>query len=222
MTLRAVIALAALCVCLVLRAAGFNFDQLEQTAVKRYGAKAGTAIRDWRAALNDVRSVGEMEKLRFINAYINGRVTFMDDQVVWAQNDYWATPLESLSRAQGDCEDYVIAKYFSLKYLGVPVAKLRLTYVKARMGGASSGIIQAHMILAYYQTPDAEPLVMDNLISEIRPASRRPDLDPVFSFNNEGVYTAGAQAAGTAGGASGLTRWRDLLTRMQSEGFDTN
>ena len=219
---RAAIAFATLCVCLVLRAAGFNFDQLHQTAVKRFGAQAGVAIRDWQAALNDIRAAGEMEKLRFINAYINGRVAFMDDQVVWNQNDYWATPLESLSRAQGDCEDYVIAKYFSLKHLGVPVAKLRLTYVRARMGGPASSVIQAHMILAYYPTPDAEPLVMDNLISEIRPASRRPDLDPVFSFNNEGVYTAGAQASSAAGGASGLTRWRDLMTRMQVEGFDTN
>lgn len=222
MIFRSLAALAALCVCLLLRAAGINFDLVHQTAVKRYGEQGGNAIRDWQSALVDVKPKGEMDKLRFINAFINGRVSFVDDKAVWGQVDYWATPLESLSRAQGDCEDYVIGKYFSLRELGLPVAKLRFTYVRARMGGPSSTIMQAHMVLAYYPTPDAEPLILDNLISEIRPASRRPDLSPVFSFNSEGVWQVGGQPDGTAGGASGLTRWRDLMTRMQTEGFDTN
>ncbi len=219
MTFRVVVALLTVFVWLIQQAAGFNFELLQQTAAKRYGPQAATAIRHWQAALNDSKSSGEMEKLRFINAYINGRVTFVDDQTAWQVNDYWATPLESLGRTVGDCEDYTIAKYFSLKYLGVPVAKLRLTYVKARIGGPASTITQAHMVLAYYSSPDAEPLILDNLVSEIRPASRRADLAPVFSFNSEGVWMAGGQPP-PAGGSSGLTRWQDLLTRMKSEGFD--
>ena len=215
---RAALLLCAFCACLALRAATFNFEVLQQTAAKRFGAPAATAIKDWQAALGDVQSSAEMEKLRFINAYINGRVKFSEDQAVWGVNDYWATPLETLSRAQGDCEDYVIAKYFSLRSIGVAAAKLRLTYVRATIGGA----LQAHMVLAYYPTPDAEPFVMDNLISEIRPASRRPDLAPVFSFNTEGLWMVGESPEGKTGGASGLTRWKDLLTRMQGEGFDVN
>lgn len=219
MNFRAAVALLVVCVWLIQQAASFNFDQLQQTAARRYGPQAGNAIRDWQKALSDSTSAGEMEKLRFINAYINGRVTFVDDQTAWQVNDYWATPLESLGRAQGDCEDYTIAKYFSLKYLGVPVSKLRLTYARARIGGPASTITQAHMVLAYYSSPDAEPLILDNLISEIRPASRRADLAPVFSFNSEGVWMAGGQPQ-PPGGSSGLTRWQDLLTRMKSEGFD--
>lgn len=222
MTYRIVIALLTLCVCLALRAAGVNFEQLQQTAIARFGAQAGAAIRDWQAALTEIRSAGELEKLRFINAYINGRVAFVDDVAAWGVNDYWATPLESLARGRGDCEDYVIAKYFSLRHLGVPVGRLRLTYVKARMGSTAGPVTQAHMILAYYPTPDAEPLVLDNLVSDIRPASRRPDLAPVFSFNSEGLWMVGGPAGGVAGGSRDLTRWRDLLTRMQSEGFDTH
>lgn len=219
MTFRAAVALLVVCVWLIQQAASFNFDQLQQTATRRFGAQAGNAMRDWQKALSDSAAAGEMEKLRFINAYINGRVTFVDDQTAWQVNDYWATPLESLGRAQGDCEDYTIAKYFSLKYLGVPVSKLRLTYARARIGGPASTITQAHMVLAYYSSPDAEPLILDNLISEIRPASRRSDLAPVFSFNSEGVWMAGGQPQ-PPGGSSGLTRWQDLLTRMKSEGFD--
>ena len=219
MTFRAVVALLAVCVWLIQQAAGFNFDQLQQTAATRYGAQAATAIRDWQAALEDVRKSSERERLQFINAYFNGRVRWIDDQITWGVVDYWATPLEMLGRGQGDCEDYVIAKYFSLKNLGVPVSKMRLTYARARIGGPASTITQAHMVLAYYASPDAEPLILDNLISEMRPASRRADLAAVFSFNSEGLWMAGGQPQ-PPGGSSGLTRWQDLLTRMKSEGFD--
>jgi len=218
-TFRAIVALLAVCVWLIQQAAGFNFEQLQQTATKRFGPKAANAMRDWQAALNDSKSSSETEKLRFINAYVNGRVTFVDDKTAWGVEDYWATPLESLGRGVGDCEDYVIAKYFSLRYLGVAVSKLRLTYARARIGGPASTITQAHMVLAYYSSPDAEPLILDSLISEIRPASRRSDLAPVFSFNTEGVWMTGGKPP-PAGGSSGLTRWQDLLTRMKSEGFD--
>ncbi len=219
MAFRLVIALLVLCAWLVQQAAGFNFDLLQQTAARRFGPQAAAAIRDWQAALEDVRKSSEKEKLQFINAYFNGRVRWIDDQITWGVVDYWATPLETLGRGQGDCEDYVIAKYFSLKSLGVPVTKLRLTYVKLRLGNANSGISQAHMVLAYYPEPDAEPMILDNLISEIRPASRRPDLTPVFSFNSEGLWMSGGQPQ-PPGGSSRLTRWQDLLARMKNEGFD--
>ena len=122
-------------------------------------------------------------------------------------------------KGSGDCEDYAIAKYFSLKFSGVPVAKLRITYVKARIGGMDSNVIQAHMVLTYYSTPDAEPLVLDNLVSEIRPASRRTDLTPIFSFNSEGLWAAGGGAP-QPGGGSRLSKWTDLVKKMNSEGFE--
>ena len=203
----------------LVQAAGLNFEVLVQTAAKRYGAPTAAAVREWHKAIEEVRSSKEKEKLEFVNAFFNGRIRFVDDKTTWGVEDYWTTPLELLWKGQGDCEDYVIMKYFSLKELGVPAAKLRLTYVKARIGGANSGISQAHMVLAYYTQPDAEPLILDSLISEIRPASRRTDLAPVFSFNTEGLWMAGGQPQ-PPGGSSGLTRWQDLLTRMKGEGFD--
>jgi predicted transglutaminase-like cysteine proteinase len=108
---------------------------------------------------------------------------------IWGQSDYWATPLETLAKGKGDCEDFTIAKYFTLLEAGLPNEQLRLIYVKARIGGAASNVTQAHMVLAYYSEPDAEPLILDNLITDIRPASRRPDLQPVFSFNSMGIWS---------------------------------
>jgi len=196
----------------------FPIGQVLQAAQQRHGPAAAGIVQDWGKVLALFRSGNERQKLEDINEYFNRKLRFVDDQTNWGQNDYWATPIESLLRGAGDCEDYSIAKYVSLKFLGVPVTKLRITYVRARIGGAGSSITQAHMVLTYYPSPDAEPLVLDNLVGEIRPASRRPDLQPVFSFNSEGVYGASGEAQ--PGGSSRLSRWNDLVAKMKAEGIE--
>ena len=188
--------------------------QMEATMGKRFGAKGVAALKDWRQLIAGLRGLPESELLARINDYFNRRIRFADDQEVWGQVDYWATPLETLGQGAGDCEDFTIAKYFSLRELGVDPRKLRLIYVRARIGGATSSVTQAHMVLGYYATPDAEPLVLDNLLGEIRPAGRRPDLTPVFSFNSEGVYAGSAVSP-----IERISRWKDLLIRMKGEGY---
>lgn len=196
----------------------FPVDKVLQAAQQRYGASAVQAVRDWSNVLGLFRGGSEMQRLKDVNEFFNRRIKFVDDQKNWGENDYWATPIESLSKGAGDCEDYAIAKYFTLKFVGVPVAKMRITYVRAIIGGAGSNISQAHMVLTYYPTPDAEPLVLDNLVGEIRPASRRSDLQPIFSFNSEGVYGAGGVPQ--PGGGSRISKWNDLIEKMKAEGIE--
>ena len=196
----------------------FPVDKVLQAAQQRYGASAAQAVRDWNNVLNLFRGGSEMQRLKDVNEFFNRRLRFVDDQKNWGENDYWATPIESLTKGAGDCEDYAIAKYFTLKFVGVPVTKLRITYVRAIIGGAGSNISQAHMVLTYYPTPDAEPLVLDNLVGEIRPASRRTDLQPIFSFNSEGVYGAGGVPQ--PGGGSRISKWNDLIEKMKAEGIE--
>ena len=156
----------------------------------------------------------EEQRLQALNRFFNQRVLFRDDIEVWGREDYWASPLELLDKGQGDCEDYSIAKYFSLLAAGVPQAKLRMVYVRAQFQGRS----QPHMVLAYYAQPQAEPLILDNLVPEIRPASQRGDLQPVFSFNGEGLWSGvGSTSAGNP--LLRLSQWRDLLAKVREEGF---
>lgn len=176
-------------------------------------------VAAWIRLLADARNLPESEKLKAVNDFVNRNIRFEDDQMLWGQSDYWATPLETLSAGAGDCEDFSIAKYFTLKAIGIPTSRLRLIYVRAQSGGPTSGMSQAHMVLAYYPSPDSQPLVLDNLISEIRPASRRADLSPIFSFNSDGIW-AGTGAGEASHETSRLSRWRDLLARARSEGFD--
>jgi predicted transglutaminase-like cysteine proteinase len=183
-------------------------------AAARLGPRAVAALPSLQALLQQNSGLDDEAQLAAVNSYFNRRIVFAEDIDVWGQEDYWASPLEALAQGRGDCEDYVIAKYFSLLAGGMPVARLRLVYVRAQIGGES----RAHMVLAYYAQPDAEPLILDNLITAMRPASRRPDLQPVFSFNSDGLWQGvGAQSAGDP--QARLSRWRDVLAKARAEGF---
>lgn len=195
-----------------------DLDRMGALAMQRYGEPASALVADWRRMLQDADAQPEQARLERVNTFFNRRIRFDDDALIWKTNDYWATPLETMGRKAGDCEDFAIAKYVSLRLLGVPADKLRLIYVRAQIGGPSSAISQAHMVVGYFPTPDAEPLVLDNLIGEIRPAARRPDLFPVFSFNDAGLWVAGAQQS-SADPTARLSRWRDALQRMRADGL---
>lgn len=186
-------------------------------AAQAQGAKALAGWQALRPVLAAALGQGDVARLQAINDFYNRRIVFRDDLQVWGQVDYWASPFEMLGKGEGDCEDFALAKYFSLRAVGVAANKLRLVYVRAQLGGLG-GPVQAHMVLAYYALPDAEPLILDNLISELRPASRRPDLTPVFSFNADGLWQGtGAQSAGDP--LARLSRWRDVLAKARAEGF---
>lgn len=166
-------------------------------------------LTEWEQLMADYRNHSEQEKLEQVNAFFNSNVVFLSDMTLWKKRDYWATPKEMLTIGGGDCEDYAIAKYITLKQLGVDEEKLRLTYVKA------IELNQAHMVLTYFEHKRAEPLVLDNLIPEIKPASQRQDLLPVYSFNGSGLWLSRAKGDQRVKNAAGLSLWQNVLFRME-------
>ena len=193
--------------------ANWDFGVILQNAERSYGnlGAAKQRIQAWEAQIKASTNSSERDKLNEVNRFFNRQIRFSDDIDVWKQNDYWATPIEMLVKGAGDCEDYSIAKYFTLRRLGIPSDKLRITYVKAL------NYNQAHMVLTYYASPGAEPLVLDNLINEIKPASQRKDLLPVYAFNAEGLYLPGSNSKKSD--SKKLSRWQDILKKMRTEGF---
>lgn len=207
-------ALGLLCLGALPLALGLDFAQLQQMIVSRFGDSRLPLLHDWQQTLSEARSKPETERLRRVNDFFNRRIAFDDDMSVWGQSDYWATPGETIGQGRGDCEDFCIAKYYSLLDLGVPVNKLRLVYVKVTQSSSLGTFVLAHMVLAYYPTPNADPLILDNLNPQILPASRRSDLSPIFSFNSAGLWLG----TGNRASNSNLSRWQDLLTRARAEG----
>ena len=194
-----------------------DLDKMSLLAQQRYGASGAKTVQQWRTLIDQTRALPNSEKVKRVNEFINQKIAFKDDQELWGQPDYWATPLETLGRSAGDCEDFTIAKYATLKLLGVPIEHMRLIYVRAQIGGPHSSVSQAHMVLGYYPKPGEEPVILDNLVTEIYPASRRTDLTPVFSFNSEGLWV-GQSAPGNA--TARLSRWRGVLERLLQDGLE--
>lgn len=184
------------------------------TQAQRLGGPTAARAQALVQVIGEAAAQDEFSRLRTVNTFFNRQVLYRDDRDVWGAVDHWASPLETLQKGEGDCEDYAIGKYFSLLAAGVPGVKMRLVYVRAQLGG----VIQAHMVLAYYPQPDAEPLILDNLLTDIRPASRRPDLLPVFSFNAEGLWQ-GVSGSSAGDPSARLSRWREVLFKAKAEGW---
>ena len=192
---------------------GCNFTQGEsQLDTSALGQAIEQArLSSWRNLIAQSATLDERGKLQAVNDLINRSVSYASDQDVWGLDEYWATPLQTLTRGRGDCEDFAIGKYFTLVEMGVPSEKLRLTFVKALSTS------QAHMVLAYYPSPAAQPLILDSLDRQIKPAGERRDLLPVYAFNDLGVFLAKTPQHASQP-PQFLARWSELSERAMADG----
>lgn len=181
-----------------------------------YGEEAKRRLIAWQNLIKESADLPEKEKLARVNNFFN-QVRFLDDIDHWKQKDYWATPLEFLISNGGDCEDFSIAKYYTLRELGVDIDKMSIAYVKALE------LNQAHMVLTYYDTPNSVPLVLDNLIADIKPASQRPDLLHVYSFNGDNLWLSKkGRRAQLVGTSERLGPWVKLQSRLENKHVNVN
>jgi predicted transglutaminase-like cysteine proteinase len=185
-------------------------DATVQQARQQYdedGYERVVALRDF---INENQQESDWNKLHLVNQFANRQVRFVSDREHWGQLDYWASPLESLGTGAGDCEDYSILKYFMLRAMGIPDDKLRLMYVRALRQN------EPHMVLVYFENPQDYPLVLDNLESDIRSASERTDLKPVYSFNASGLWLARAGGLGhKVQNHKGNSHWLTVLEKIE-------
>ena len=185
-----------------------NRKKIINALSNNYGERAVKRGNAWFDVLLRSQQLPEVEKLNNINNFFN-QLRFIDDIKLWGEQNYWATPLEFIGVNGGDCEDFAIAKYFSLLELGVADEKMRITMVKALR------LNQYHMVVAYYKTPSSEPIILDNLDRIIKPASQRLDLLPIYSFNGKQLWLNKEKGQGVlAGKSQRLKRWTNLNQRM--------
>ncbi|MFZ5593555.1 MAG: transglutaminase-like cysteine peptidase [Pseudomonadota bacterium] len=170
-------------------------------------------LAQWGTLIETAREMPEWQQVQIVNRFFN-QIRFATDQEQWRQADYWATLAELLSANAGDCEDLSIAKYLTLRKVGVPAERLRLTYVKALVGERRH--VQDHMVLSYHATPETEPWVLDNLIDDIRPVSMRRDLIVLANFDARYRSSQTASADSTPH-PEPIPQWQELLRRMDSE-----
>jgi predicted transglutaminase-like cysteine proteinase len=200
-------------VALAAEVVGITDVQIAKLA-QQFGPVARERLTGWKDVLTSARykKLPDQGKIELANDFMN-KTPFVDDIVHWGKEDYWATPIEFLSTNGGDCEDFSIAKYFTLRALGLIDDRLRITYVKELVQYK-----QAHMVLLYFPSPDAEPLVLDNINKTILPASARTDLLPVYSFNGSTLWLAKERTgrAEQVGASDRIGHWRELQARLRA------
>lgn len=189
-----------------------NFSQKKlDTFNKKYGQKATKRLLLWDKLLVTAKDKKTLQKLKAVNDFFN-QIRYKLDPKHWGKKDYWASPFEFLGTGAGDCEDYAIAKYFSLRKLGIPEKKLRITYVKYKGRGRYA---QAHMVLTYYHKPNSTPIVLDNINKKLKLANKRKDLKPIYSFNASGLWQAQNKGQSSKRvGNNNLKSWKDLMSRI--------
>ena len=185
---------------------------------KEYGIFTLQRVYTLVQIMNNIKDLDEKEKLEKVNDFFN-QIPYASDKETYGISDYWATRLEFIAKNRGDCEDFVIAKYFTLTELGVSPSKLFMTYAK------SLQYKTAHLVLTYYETPQSIPLVLDNYNNKILPASEREDLIHVYSFNGDELFNAKyAQIGKIVPAVTRQTRpWDELLiTYPKDEQFQAS
>ena len=132
-------------------------------------------IQKWDAFLKEIASKPLREQLDAVNSYFN-QLQYIIDPINYGVKDYWATPIQFVNK-NGDCEDYAISKYISLRRLGMPVEDLRIVVLR------DLNLKVAHAILVVYYK--GQPLVLDNQISQVISADRIHHYRPIYSINEQ-------------------------------------
>ena len=199
-----------MCVSEIQSAQPFADKEMLQRLTREYDREAGRRGEALNTLMAELADQDINKKLIEVNRFFN-QFSYRDDMKLWGREDYWATPEEFIGKNGGDCEDYVVAKYFVLRSLGVGDQHLYLTYVKALKEN------RAHMVLSYFETPKSTPLILDNYNPRILSADKRRDLLPVYSFNARSLFLTNASAGlGQSLPTNKIknNKWQKLLERI--------
>lgn len=148
---------------------------------KEVGYIAKNRVSDYVKTVESYKKLPKKKQLTKVNFYLN-QLLPQYDTVVNNRDDHWATPKEFLTLGYGDCEDYVIIKYFTIIKLGFSEDKLFMTTVTEAFTGGY------HMVLSYFESKNKPPLILDNLSFKILDLKTRNDLKEDLFINSTGVY----------------------------------
>lgn len=135
-------------------------------------------LKKWQAFIDEARALDKDEQLATVNDFMNEH-DYIVDPINWGAKDYWASPRQFFEK-YGDCEDYAIAKYLTLRALGWDPAKLRVVVV------IDTNLKVPHAILTI--VGDDKMLVLDNQFRKVVESTRIKHYRPIFSLNEEGWW----------------------------------
>lgn len=148
---------------------------------KRWGRITQSAASDLtgqpaiRKIIAKTQTMRPGRQLAVVNREINRMISYRDDMQVWRKAEYWATPMETVSKRAGDCEDFAILKYWTLRSLGVAASDMRIVVLRDKAAR------NFHAVLAVAYNDDW--LILDNRFSRVRLQRDLPNYQPLYSLN---------------------------------------
>ena len=135
----------------------------------------------WTDFLSGLRGLEPYAQLQAVNSWANAK-PYVDDMINWRLPDYWETPGEFIAHG-GDCEDFAIAKYFSLIRLGFSRHDLRIVIVSDSRAHDFHAVLVARIAHTVW--------LLDNQLADVTPLAAMPQYTPIYSLNEEGwwLYT---------------------------------
>lgn len=136
-----------------------------------------TCAKDqWEQSLTTLKKKqSPLEQLRKVNQHFNAS-PYIEDIVNWGMTDYWETPNEFL-KISGDCEDYAIVKYMSLKELGWSSDKMRVVILNDRHLNVLHAVLMVEEGGGHY--------ILDNQIKQLMRDDEIHHYEPIYSINEE-------------------------------------
>lgn len=144
----------------------------------------GTAMIAWRDMINSLKGQDDSVKLNLVNRFFN-RWQYTSDEQAYGEREHWASPIEFMKNS-GDCEDYAIAKYVTLKFVGFNDNNMRIMAVIDNNRG---GI--GHSVLSV-STADGKK-ILDNTTDMVYGDNQQNGYTPRFAVNMTGIYTYAQQ-----------------------------
>jgi predicted transglutaminase-like cysteine proteinase len=141
-------------------------------------SRAVCAIREWLEFIESERGRDPMVQLEEVNAHLNLH-RYVRDIVNYGEENYWATPRQ-FAVNDGDCKDFAIAKYFTLRKLGWSDADLRIVVLQ------DLDLNEAHAITVAYV--GSRSFILDNLIPQVVPSEVIRHYRPLYSINESGWW----------------------------------
>lgn len=173
-----------------------------------HGAPAVARFEAWATLINSSQGATEREKVDLVNEFFNAQVVYTPEPSRSGSADYWQSPLESLTLGTGDCEDYAMAKFLSLRMLGLPADRLEVAFVRHATAGMHA--------VALLRDDAGTPWVLDNMQFDALRSAGRPELSPLLSVNElrtQALDPAHWDLVGPRGPAGQVVRFKAAMER---------
>ncbi|WP_025899687.1 transglutaminase-like cysteine peptidase [Sneathiella glossodoripedis] len=136
------------------------------------------AYKKWQELVDELKDKPKKFQLAKVNSYIN-LYRYILDPINWGVKDYWAIPKEFFAKF-GDCEDYAIVKYFTLRALGWKAEEMQILVLQ------DMNLRIAHAILTVEF--ENKKMVLDNQIGLVIDSKRIRHYRPIYAVNENGWW----------------------------------